>query len=58
MGLFDKFRGKDAPQGVVYMFTLKVMGGRTPIPAPVKGAFVLAYAMDNNPTAAADPFSF
>jgi len=54
VGLFDKFRGKDAPQGVVYMFTFKVGNGRTQIPAPMKGAFVCAYAMDENPTAAAE----
>jgi hypothetical protein len=54
MGLFDKFRGKSAHEGVVYMFTFKVASGQALIPAPMKGAFVVAYSMGDTATVAAE----
>lgn len=54
MGLFDKLRGKNVPEGVVYIFTFKVASGRAQIPAPMKGAFVVAYSMGDTAITAAE----
>ncbi|MEQ1812047.1 MAG: hypothetical protein ABL889_19115 [Terricaulis sp.] len=54
MGLFDKVRGNRAADGVVYAFTFKIVSGQTQIPTPMRGAYVVAYALGKTPTEAAE----
>lgn len=54
MGLLDKLREKNVPEGVIYIFTFKVASGQAQIPAPMKGAFVVAYSIGETATAAAE----
>lgn len=56
MGLLDRLRGKGQPppQEFVYLFTFKIASGQTQIPAPMTGAYVVAYSMGDTPTLAAE----
>jgi hypothetical protein len=51
MGLFDKSKRKSAKShdDVVYAFTLKIKSGETRIPAPMIGAYVVAYSIAETP---------
>lgn len=55
MGLFDVFRGKgEANATPIYAFAFEVRSGQTKIPSPMIGAWVLAYALGDGPTEAAE----
>jgi len=55
VGLFDTFRRKGEVDGTpIYLFTLEVRSGQTEIPPPMVGAWVVAYALGDGPTNAAE----
>jgi hypothetical protein len=56
VGLFDALRrkGNETDPTPIYLFTFKVGSGQTAIPPPMIGAYVVAYALGDNPTDAAE----